>query len=140
MDNESILAELFNGTANTVEFPIEGLQEPLTLRPLTNGELLELKKLEKGNQEGLIKVKRGMDKEDIKKQVQDLESNIKYKDLIQNEQNTKYKAIQLSASLSNAMIGKLPAKIYNELFDKIMEISQITEDDLDLLKDFRKDS
>ncbi len=141
MDNESLIKELLAGKENTVQFEIEGLSEPLTLRPLTNGELLQLKIIEKGNQQGTVKVKKNMSREDIKEQVQDMESNsnINYADIVKNEFNTKYEAIKISASLSIGIIKRLPTKILDDIFAKIIEISEITKDDLSILENFRKE-
>ena len=102
-NNEDIINELINGSENTTEVQFEGLSQPLTLRPLTNGELLILKKLEKGSQKGKIKVQRGMTREEIEDQVQDLECDIVYKDIVENESKTKYRAIEFSTGLKESL-------------------------------------
>jgi len=57
----------------------------------------------------------------------------------ENIENTKALALELSADITRPIYDQLKPELTNNIFDKIMEISQITNDDLDLIKDFRED-
>ena len=144
MDNETAVLEVLNGIQNTKEFTfdMEGQELRLELRPLREGELLKLQMIENGNQKGKVTIKKGMSREEIRDEVenqtQDMEFNIKPSELIENVAYTKYKAIELSAGLSQRTINKLSREIIDEIFDQIMDLSKITEDDLNTLKEFRK--
>ena len=68
-----------------------------------------------------------------------MEYNINNSDLIMNVANTKYAAIEMGTGLQKKEYGRFSRKVINDLFQFIMEISSITEDDLNILKEFRKD-
>ena len=144
MDNETAVLEVLNGIQNTKEFTfdMEGQELRLELRPLREGELLKLQMIENGNQKGKVTIKKGMSREEIRDEVenqtQDMEFNIKSSELIENVAYTKYKAIELSAGLSQKTINLLSRDVIDEIFDQIMDLSKITEDDLNTLKEFRK--
>ena len=71
MDNESILSEIISGTNTIEKVEFEGLSKPLALRVLNNGELLELKKAERGVQKSKLTIKRNMNREDSKDKVEE---------------------------------------------------------------------
>jgi hypothetical protein len=138
MDNESILADLIVGTDTTESFEIEGLKRPISLRPLNNGELLELKKMERGSQKSKLTIKRNMKREDAKNKVEEAMQEIDTAQIQENMENTKAHALFLSAGISRTFYDSLKPGISDLIFNQIMLISEITSDDLDLIKDFRE--
>ena len=139
MDNEAILSEIISGTNTVEKVEFEGLSKPLTLRVLNNGELLELKKMERGSQKSQLTIKRNMKRQDVKDKVEEAMQEIDPAQIQENIENTKALALELSADITRPIYDQLKPELTNNIFDKIMEISQITNDDLDLIKDFRED-
>jgi hypothetical protein len=138
MDNESILSEIISGTNTVEKVEFEGLTKPLTLRVLNNGELLELKKMERGSQKSQLTIKRNMKRQDVKDKVEEAMQEIDPAQIQENIENTKALALELSADITRPIYDQLKPGLTTAIFDKIMEISQITSDDLDLIKDFRE--
>ena len=139
MDNESILSEIISGTNTIEKVEFEGLSKPLTLRVLNNGELLELKKTERGSQKSQLTIKRNMKRQDVKDKVEEAMQEIDPAQIQENIENTKALALELSADITRPIYDQLKPGLTTAIFDKIMEISQITSEDLDLIKDFRED-
>lgn len=145
MSNQEILDQLINGKDNTEQFEFEGLSGPLTLRPLTTGEILELQKLEKKDQRYNISVekdgktsRKGF-RDKTRKEVQKLQNEVDAEQLRENIARTKFRAISLSADIPEKTVEKLPGYLPDLIFEKVVEISKLTEKDLDLIADFRKD-
>jgi hypothetical protein len=149
MDNRSVLAEVLEGVENSKEFTFEIYEKEVTIevKPIPESGLLKLQTIETGNQRGIMRITKGMSREEIQEQArqiedpgtQDMEYNINNSDLIMNVANTKYAAIEMGTGLQKKDVGQLTRKIINDLFEFIMEISSITKDDLNILKEFRKD-
>jgi hypothetical protein len=147
--NNEIIDEILNGVNSTVyeEFDFGGTKKKLGLRPLNSGELEILKKLEKKNQKAkfnLSSTQKGKTRkervEEVEDQLQNLESDLDYSEMLENQAEVKYQAISWSTEIPIDKIKKLPATIPDDIFERVMTISNITEDDLDLLKNFRKDA
>lgn len=145
MNNQEILSKLINGTGNTVQFEFEGLEGPITLRPLTSGEVLILQKVEKKNQKFTIRMEKdarggkGKFRDKVKKEVQKLENEIDAEQLRESVALTKFKAVSISADISEEMVAGLPGSLVEAIFDKVVEISKLTKKDLDLLAEFHED-
>lgn len=145
MNNQEILSKLINGTENTVKFEFEGLDAPITLRPLTSGEILILQKVEKKNQKFTIRMEKdarggkGKFRDKVKKEVQKLENEIDAEQLRESVARTKFKAVSISADISEDMVEQLPSALVEAIFDKVVEISKLTKKDLDLLAEFHED-
>lgn len=145
MSNQEIFEELLKGRDNRQEFAFEGLSGPISLRPVTSGELVELQALEKEGMAATMRIKnfgdpgsRAERRKKIKEQVQDLESKLDFGELRRAAARVKYRAISFSAEIPEDMVRELPAKLVDDIFEKVMEISSITEADLDMLNDFRR--
>jgi hypothetical protein len=148
-NNAEILKEVINGNA-AQEYAFNGLKQPFKLKPLTSMQIVELQGIEKKGQKGTIHIKqdvidkhkRGKTKalkNEVNKQMQNLESEIDYSSLKRNIANTKYRAISLSAEIPEAIVWDLPAELVDDIFAKVVEISSLTKKDLDLLADFRQE-
>lgn len=147
MVNEELIQEILSGVDNTITAEIEGLNSKITLRPLATKEIMELRKLEKGTSKGTLKMdlpdaKDGMrqiKKENIREKVKQLEQDIIYADIEEGKDNVILKAVSYSSEIPIEQIEKFPIKITEDIFAKVMEISNVTEKDLDMLKSFRKE-
>lgn len=147
MVNEELIQEILTGVNNTITAEIEGLKSKITLRPLATKEIMELRKLEKGTSKGTLKmdlpdVKDGMrqvKKENIREKVKQLEQDIIYADIEEGKDNVILKAVSYSSKIPIEQIEKFPIRITEDIFAKVMEISNVTEKDLDMLKSFRKE-
>lgn len=147
MVNEELIQEILTGVNNTITAEIEGLNSKITLRPLATKEIMELRKLEKGTSKGTLKMdlpdaKDGMrqiKKENIREKVKQLEQDIIYADIEEGKDNVILKAVSYSSEIPIEQIEKFPIKITEDIFAKVMEISNVTEKDLDMLKSFRKE-
>jgi hypothetical protein len=142
MTNDDLFMEIVNGNKIAVKYEFEGLKNKIPLRPLVNKELGELKALEKGASKGLIKMEMPVDKkkrEKTKDQMQQMEQEIDYAAMSDAQYEVMSKAVCLSADISEETYDALNAKLAGDIFEKVMEISKITEDDLSMLKEFRKE-
>lgn len=71
--------------------------------------------------------------------MQRIDSELDYGVLREGMARTKYKAISLSAEVPEEKVERMPNYMVEDIFLKVVEISKITEDDLDLLADFREE-
>lgn len=144
-ENVELIKELIEGTDNTIDYEIPGASRPFKLRPLKSTELMELQVMEKKGQVGKLKLSRDItDLEDeekeeaIRNQVQNMEIPLDYAESRKNQNKVKMRAISLSAGMKESLIGKLQPRIIEDMFLKIMEISEFTDKDLDMLDSFPK--
>lgn len=144
MSNIDILKKLVEGREDRQEYSFEGLDAPITLRPLTSGELVELQALEKKGMAATMKIKNFAAltpqerRKKAREQVQDLESKLDFGELRRAAAEVKYRAIHYSAEIPEELVRELPARLVDDIFEKVMEISQVTEGDLDMLQDFHR--
>ncbi len=67
-----------------------------------------------------------------------MEIPLDYAESRKNQNKVKMRAISLSAGMKESLIGKLQPRIIEDMFLKIMEISEFTDKDLDMLDSFPK--
>lgn len=137
MTNTEMLNKLIQGTdkTETVEIEVNGNKATFSIRPLTAGELTKLQVIEKQG----FTVKVGM--QNGKRQT--VESNLSDIDVDVGEFNeaqaeAMYTAIGLSFDLPVENIKSLPVGVPEVMFDKVIEISNLTETDLTSVKSFRE--
>ena len=137
MTNQEMLEKLIQGTdkTETVEIEVNGNKATFSIRPLTAGELTKLQVIEKQG----FHVKVGM--QNGKRQT--VESNLSDVDVDVGEFNeaqaeAMYTAISLSFDLPVDSIKNLPVGVPEVMFDKVIEISNLTETDLTSVKSFRE--
>lgn len=137
MTNQEMLNKLIQGTdkTETVEIEVNGNKAEFKIRPLTAGELTKLQVIEKQG----FHVKVGM--QNGKRQT--VESNLSDVDVDVGEFNeaqaeAMYTAISLSFDLPVESIKNLPVGVPEVMFDKVIEISNLTETDLTSVKSFRE--
>lgn len=137
MTNQEMLEKLIQGTdkTETVEIEVNGNKAEFKIRPLTAGELTKLQVIEKQG----FHVKVGM--QNGKRQT--VESNLSDVDVDVGEFNeaqaeAMYTAISISFDLPVESIKNLPVGVPEVMFDKVIEISNLTETDLTSVKSFRE--
>jgi len=105
------------------------------IRPLTDGELTQLQSIEK---KPLI-VKVGMQngkRTSVQSNINDVDINTGEFTEAQNE--AMYNAIAWSLDVDVENIKSLPAGLPGVLFDQVIKISKLSDDDLTVIKSFRK--
>lgn len=146
-ENIEIMKDLLEGKDKREPIQLVSVDKTINLRPLTSDELLELQIAEKQGQKGMLKIAQKVGKEKdpkkrkqkIKDQVQNMEHELDYGLMLKNQNKVKRLAISLSAGMPEEDVGKLPSTVLEEIFERVIEISQINENDLDMLIIFRED-
>lgn len=142
-DNIRLFEELLQGQKKKVEYKVESLEKPILLRPLTCSEILELQKIEKEGMkatidiEGLMNMSPGERRAAIKDQTQKLKQELDFAKTYEARARVKVTAVSLSAETPIEIIEQLPHKVLNDLFLKVMEISSVSDEELDTLNQFR---
>jgi hypothetical protein len=147
--NEKLRRELANGKNQNKPFTREGLPFSIPCRPLTMGELDALKEIElEGQKPKMNMVQKGgartkkERKAQIRNQVQNFEQVIDLKQLKSKEKIVKESAIEwctgiLPETFEDMSMGEF--NLRDELWDHIVEISNLKEDDLNIISEFRED-
>lgn len=145
MSNLDLLKSLTLGKDDVkkVKLEINGEDKEFKIRPLTDGELTELKAMEKSPIDLKLKLgadgKRTQSKEEI---LEGQEADINPAEFTKAQAETKYTAISYGLSVDGEHISVddvkvLPAGIPNMLFDEIIKISSLNDSDLTTVKNFR---
>ena len=137
MNNLDTLKKLTLGKEDTtiVKINYEDTDYEFEMRPLTDGELTKLQSIEK---KPLI-VKVGMQngiRTSTQTNMSDVDINTGEFTEAQNE--AMYTAIALSLGVKVDDIKGLPAGLPGVLFDQVIKISKLSDDDLTIIKSFRK--
>ena len=142
MNNIEVLNKLSLGTkeTETVKIEYENEEYEFTMRPLTDGELTTLQSIEKKP----LVVKVGMQngqRKTVQSNINDVDINTGEFTEAQNE--AMYKAISLSLSVDGETIKpedvkQLPAGLPSIIFEQVIKISKLSDDDLTILKNFRQ--
>lgn len=136
MTNIDLITKLMQGdNAQEVEIPVNNDETVcFTMRPLTDGEIKKLHEME--SKPYNVQINQTEKRTTNKGEVNNSE-------LVRAQTKTKYQAVAWSLSIEGQSkvkpehIEKLPKGIPSVLFEKVIEISELTEEDLDLLKRFR---
>ena len=142
MSNLEIISKLTEGTQNTQEVKIEKNENEgtFTMRPLTSGELAKIRALEKKgfmiNVEVDPKGKR-------QKATPNTGVDVNAGEFDEHQTKAMYTAISLSLNTDGEKVPiealeKLPVGFPEELFKKVIEISNLSDKDLTIIKKFRK--
>jgi hypothetical protein len=137
MKNFEILQKLTKGTEDvqTVIINYEDEDYTFKMRPLTDGELSKLQSIEKKP----LVVKVGMQngkRTSVQGNVNDVDINTGEFTEAQNE--AMYTAISLSLDVPIENIKTLPAGLPRLLFEQVINISKLSDDDLTVIKSFRE--
>lgn len=141
MKNIDILHKLTLGTDNVSDVKIQFEDEDydFRIRPLTDGELTKLQAIEKKP----LVVKIGM-QNGRRTSVQSNDVDINTGEFVEAQNNAMYEAIALSLSVDGETviaddIKILPAGLPQILFEQVIKISKLSDEDLTVIKSFRKD-
>ena len=137
MNNLEVLRKLSQGTQDVQTVKINYLDQDYTfeMRPLTDGELTRLQGIEKKP----LTVKVGMQngrRQTIQTNMSDIDINTGEFTEAQNE--AMYTAIALSLDVDVEEIKTLPAGLPGVIFEQVINISKLSDDDLTIIKSFRK--
>ena len=142
MTNLEVLQKLTLGTDNTqtVKIDFNGEEEEFTMRPLSDGELTKLQSIEKKPLVVKVGMQNGV-RQTVQSNLSDVDINTGEFNEAQNE--AMYNAIAWSLSVDDPVtvddIKGLPAGLPGVLFEQVINISKLSDDDLTIIKSFRKD-
>ena len=129
MNNNDIIEKLTLGTEKTETVKINGVE--VELRPLTSGELSKLQALEKKG----FTMKVGVNTNG-KRPSNDVDVNAGEFNKYQTE--AMYKAIAWSMGIDEKKVENFTVGIPEQIFMEVVRISNISDDDLTAIKQFRK--
>lgn len=139
MTNLEVLEKLTLGKEAIETVEIKG--ETYEIRPLTSGELAKLQVIEKKG----FTMKVGVNPQGQRKSVStNTDVDINAGEFNQQQSEAMFQAIAWSLSVGDEKIDPkiiegLPVGIPEELFEKIVEISNLSNNDLTIIKTFRKE-
>ena len=135
-----MLERLTLGTEATETIEVCG--EEVEIRPLTSGELSKLQTIEKkGN---VMKESVGAKGKRQSIQTNNTDVDINAGDFTQYQSEALYKAVAWGLSIGNEkvtpeQVEALPAGLPEQIFKEIVRISNIQDNDLTIIKNFRKE-
>ena len=140
MKNLEAIKKLTLGTELVSEVKIEYENEDyaFTMRPLTDGELTKLQAIEKKP----LVVKVGM-QNGKRTSVQSNDVDINTGEFTEAQYEAMYNAIALSLSVDGETVTTndikgLPAGLPQVIFEQVIRISKLSDEDLTIIKSFRK--
>lgn len=142
MSNLEILNKLTQNVNETTQITInhDGVEYPFDCRPLTDGEISQLKKIESGTFELKVKIDaQGKRKGKVEKQ--DNETLVNGGEFQENKDLVKYTAIAWSLSIGDEkvpvdIVKQLAPGLPDLLFAEIIKLSGLTEINLMAVKSF----
>lgn len=139
MNNLEIIEKITKGTTATEQITLSNGEE-ITIRPLTAGELAELQRLEKK----VFKMKVGVDQKGKKRNVEttNTDVNIDAGEFSKSQTDTLFTAVAYGLSINDNKISKkqveaFPVGIPEQIFTELVRISNISNNDLKIIKNFR---
>ena len=142
MKNLDVLQKLSLGTDCTKEVKVnfENEDYTFTMRPLSDGELTRLQAIEKKPLMVTIGMQNG--KRTSVATTNDVEVNTG--EFTESQAEAMYNAVALSLSVDGETVTRddikgLPAGLPSILFEQVVRISKLSDDDLTIIKSFRKD-
>lgn len=142
MNNLETLRKLTLGTEDTetVKINFNETDYEFEMRPLTDGELSKLQSIEKKPLVVKVGMKNGQ-RQSVQSNVSDVDINTG--EFTEAQSEAMYNAIALSLSVDEKVsiddIKALPAGLPSVLFEQVINISKLSDDDLTVIKSFRKD-
>ena len=139
MSNLEMLERLTKGVEATEMITVDG--EEVEIRPLTSGELSKLQTIEKKG--FVMKVGVGANGKRTNVQTNNTDVDINAGDFTQYQSEALYKAVAWGLSIGKEKVNPeqveaLPAGIPEQIFNEIVRISNIKDNDLTIIKQFRK--
>lgn len=139
MSNLEMLERLTKGVEATETIEIGG--EEVEIRPLTSGELSKLQTIEKKG--FVMKVGVGANGKRTNVNTSNTDVDINAGDFTQYQSEALFKAVAWGLSIGKEKVNPeqveaLPAGIPEQIFNEIVRISNIKDNDLTIIKNFRK--
>ena len=139
MSNLEMLERLTKGVEATETITIN--DEEVEIRPLTSGELSKLQTIEKKG--FVMKVGVGANGKRTNVNTSNTDVDINAGDFTQYQSEALYKAVAWGLSIGKEKVNPeqveaLPAGIPEQIFNEIVRISNIKDNDLTIIKNFRK--
>ena len=140
MSNLEMLERLTLGTEATETIEVGG--EMIEIRPLTSGELSKLQTIEKKS--FVMKVGVGAKGKRTSVQANNTDVDINAGEFTQYQNEALYKAVAWGLSIGDEkvtpeQVENLPAGMPEQIFQEIVRISNITNNDLTIIRNFRKE-
>ena len=135
MNNLETLKKLTLGKndTTTVKINYEDTDYDFEMRPLTDGELTKLQSIEKKPLIVKVGIQNG-----VRQSVHQNDVDINTGEFTEAQNEAMYTAIALSLGVKVDDIKGLPAGLPGVLFDQVIKISKLSDDDLTIIKSFRK--
>ena len=132
-----MLEKLINGTdiKETVKIEVNGQEAEFEMRPLSSGELSQLQAIEKQGFNMTI----GVNPQGKRESVQTNDVDVNVGEFSEFQTKAMYTAISISTDLPIDQLEKLPVGFPEALFESVVSISNLSDNDLTIIKSFRKD-
>ena len=132
MDNKDVLMKLTLGKEVTETVTIDDME--INLRPLTSGELSKLQALEK---KGFI-MKVGVNPSGKRQSVHTNDVDINAGEFTKYQTEAMYKAVAWSMDINEEEVQDFKVGFPEKIFLEVVRISNISDEDLTVIKQFRK--
>ena len=131
-NNQEIIEKLTLGKEATETVNIDG--DEIELRPLTSGELSKLQSIEKKG----FSMKVGVNSAGKRQSVQTNDIDINAGEFSKYQTEAMYKAVAWSMGISEDVIENFKVGVPEKIFSEVVRISNISDNDLTMIKQFRK--
>ena len=141
MNNNEILSKLTIGTEETETVTVYNNDEKIEvdIRPLTTGELTNLQSLEKKSFRMKMKMNRNGELENVERQMSDNTMDISMSDFTEFQAKAMYTAIAWSMGISVKEVQSFKPGVPEQIFEAIIDLNSLSENDLICIKQFRND-
>lgn len=133
MNKQDILAKLTLGKTKKETVTINDVE--IELRPLTSGELTKLQSIEK---KGLI-MKIGMNNKGKRESVQTNDIDVNAGEFNSFQAEAMYTAVAWSMDIPEEKVEEFDVGIPEKIFEEVIRISNLSDNDLTVIKQFRKE-
>lgn len=133
MNNNEILEKLTLGKDKTETVKIDDVD--IELRPLTSGELTKLQSLEKQG----FTMKVGVNGHGKKQNVQTNDIDINAGEFNKFQTEAMYKAVAWSMGIDEKHVSEFKVGVPEKIFKEVVRISELSDNDLTIIKQFRKE-
>ena len=132
MNNQDIIEKLTLGKEATETVNING--DEIELRPLTSGELSKLQSLEKKG----FSMKVGVNAQGKRQSVHTNDVDVNAGEFNKYQTEAMYKAVAWSMGISEDAVEGFAVGVPEQIFMEVVRISNISDNDLASVKQFRK--
>ncbi len=132
MNNQDIIEKLTLGKDATETVTIDG--DEIELRPLTSGELSKLQSLEKKG----FTMKVGVNAAGKRQSVSTNDVDINAGEFSKYQTEAMFKAVAWSMGITEDVVENFKVGLPEKIFMEVVRISNLSDDDLASIKQFRK--